>query len=62
MAAAQSSAGPPGKAVLETGADNLLTTLATPEKTIPGKSPGVSPSDPIDHGKLEGLVKPPKPD
>jgi ABC-2 type transport system ATP-binding protein len=43
-------------------AGDVLTALAKPGEAAPTKSRKIQTDDPIDHGKLEGLVKPPKSD
>jgi ABC-2 type transport system ATP-binding protein len=60
-AASQPSAMSQEKSGVKPHADNLLMTLAKPEKAGSAKPQKVSAADPIDHGKLDELVKPPKP-
>ena len=43
-------------------ASDLLTVLAKPAEAAPAKSHKTPAEDPINHGKLADLVKPPKPD
>lgn len=51
-----------GKASTRKSTGDVLTALGKPGEVAAEKSREVQADDPIDHGKLEGLVKPPKPD